>query len=108
LLDDGRRIVAVTPLSENELTAYREYPDTFFGVIDASVGRQCKSIIESYDFFFETYGNTPKEKLLEFLKTAPDLEALALLSQRKLAETYCERLAYKVIRNAAPGQSKQT
>jgi hypothetical protein len=108
LLDDGRRIVAVTPLSENELAAYREYPDTFFGIIDANAGRQCKDIIEWYDFFFETYENTPKEKLLEFMKTAGDFEALALLSQRKLAETYCERLASGVTRNAALRQSKQT
>jgi hypothetical protein len=41
--------------------------------------------------------NTPKEKLLEFMKEASDIGSLHALSQEELAKTYCERLAYGVI-----------
>lgn len=36
-LNNGRRIIVTTPLTDGELSAYRKYPDTFFGVIDGSV-----------------------------------------------------------------------
>lgn len=99
-IDDSCRIIVTFPLSERELEAYRKYPDTFFGAIDMNAGRKCENIIDWYDFFFESYGNTPKEKLLEFMKDATDIEALKAMSQEGLAKTYCERLAYGVERRS--------
>lgn len=95
-LDNNFRVIIIFPLSEQEVAAYRKYPETFFGTVDSNAGRKCENIFDWYDFFFESYGRTPKEKLLEFMKDARDIEALKTLSQEDLAVTYCERLAYGV------------
>jgi hypothetical protein len=95
-LDDGRRIIVVTPLTDHELAAYRRYPETFFGEIDNNVSRKCNDIFDWYDFLFESYSKTSKEKLLEFMKDAIDFEMLKLMPQDELAKTYCERLAYSL------------
>jgi hypothetical protein len=41
----------------------------------------------------DTYKNTPKVKLLEFLAGALDTDELTALDQIELASVYCERLA---------------
>jgi hypothetical protein len=102
-LDNNCRVIAMFPLSAVELEAYRRYPDTFFGTVDNNANRKCDSILDWYDFFFESYGKTSKEKLLEFMKDAIDIECLKTISQEELAKIYCERLAYGVGRRSVPG-----
>jgi hypothetical protein len=46
------------------------------------------------DFFYETYKNTPRDKLLEWMAGAPDIERLRTLPQKDLAIIICERWAY--------------
>jgi len=93
--NEGKVFIAKGPITEVELEAYKKYPDTFFGVVKY-VGKQCKDLIDWYDFFFETYKDTSKKKLLEFMKDADDIQSLEKLSQQDLAKTYCERLAYGI------------
>jgi hypothetical protein len=50
-----------------------------------------------FDFFFGSYGKSPKETLLKLLGNRPDIEALKDLPQKELAEIYCERLVYGVM-----------
>jgi hypothetical protein len=92
-LEDGRTIIATCPLTEDELAAYQKYPDTFFGVYREQ-GRKAETPLDLFDFFFETYKHTTKEKLLEFLKEHPDIEQLKRLDQEELAITFCERSVY--------------
>ena len=89
--EDGRGIISHVPLSDDELVAWGRHPDTFFGEI--SRNRTCKTVLDLYDFFMETYKNTPKAKLLEFLADALDIDELNALDQIELASVYCERLA---------------
>jgi SEC-C motif len=93
--EDGVHALVTCPLTDAELAAYKKYPDTFFGVVK-HVGRKPRDLIDWYDFFFESYRNTPKDRLLEFMKDASDIDALKVLSQDELAQAYCERLAYGV------------
>jgi SEC-C motif len=95
-LDNGCRIVALFPLSDREVEAYQRHPDTFFGVVD----QNARSIFDWYDFFFASYGRTPKEKLLEFMKDAADIEVLKTMPQQEIAKAYCERLALGVDRRS--------
>jgi hypothetical protein len=92
-LKDGKQIIATCPMTENEVLAYQKYPDTFFGIYRPK-GLKTKDALDMYDFFFEVYKDTPKEKLLELLQAHPDIEKLRQESQRELAITYCERLVY--------------
>jgi hypothetical protein len=102
-LDNGKRVIVTTPVTDDELSAYRKFPETFFGNVDRNAGRKARDILDLYDFFFDSYRNTPKEKLLEFMDEAPDIETLRTLSQPELARFYCEQLAYSANRGGMKG-----
>ena len=52
---------------------------------------------EIYDWFYRSYGETPRERLLELMKNAVGIQRLNQLSQPYLAEFYCAGLAYSAI-----------
>jgi len=89
-LETGVSVIATVPLTEAELQAYRRFPDTFFGTLIEPM-RKANSPVDLYDFFLEAYRETSKERLLELMASAPDLEYLRSLSQKELASIYSER-----------------
>lgn len=92
--DDQRRFMVQIPLTDAELQAYAQHPATFFGAIDRNAGRpMVKTAIDWFNFLWETYSHSSKEKLLEFMAQAPDIERLKRMSQEELATEYCTRLA---------------
>lgn len=94
-LEDGRRIIATNPLTAEEFEDYRRYPDTFFGAI-TPVAAKANTFVEKCDFLFKTYQHSTREKLLEFMANAIDIEYLRTLRQRDLAIIYCERMAHSM------------
>jgi len=102
-LESGRSIISTNPLSEAELAAYKRHPETFFGVIQP-VSRRADTPLELFDFFHETYRHTPRERLLEFLQNAPDIEWLRGQTQQELALIYAERSAYAAIAETGLGK----
>jgi len=52
---------------------------------------------ELYDSFYRRYGTIPKETLLELMRSDVEIERLRQLSQRELAEFYCQGLVYSAI-----------
>jgi len=104
-LDNGKQLICVNSMSDEEVIAYQKYPDTFFG-IPLNQSGEAKDPMELFDFFHNTYKNTPREKLLEFMTNASDLEALKKLSPEELSITYCERLVYSIVNDQAKKQIK--
>lgn len=95
-LENGKNILCTWPLSDKEMSAWRQHPDTFFG----EVGQRktsAKTPLELYDFFLNSYKKTPKERLLEFMANAPDLKELTRLDQPTLASIYAERSVYGAV-----------
>lgn len=93
-LEDGSAITVTTPLSEEEVIAYQRHPDTFFGEY-LPKSKIAKGPLDMFDFFYENYGKyQSKDKLLDIMKSSPDIEQLRTLDQKELAEIYCERLVY--------------
>ncbi|XEI54253.1 hypothetical protein NMD13_14685 [Pseudomonas nitroreducens] len=102
--DDQQSFLVSIPLSDEELRAYAEHPATFFGVIDKNAGRpQPKSSLEWFDFFWEAYSSTDKEKLIELLDQHPNVEELRTLHQKDLATEYCSRMADQMMRHQVDG-----
>jgi hypothetical protein len=95
-LETGENIIATIPLSEAELAAYKKHPDTFFGEVRDPPSKGFKTPLDLTDFVYASYKNTPRERLLEFLADAPDYEQLKNLSQKDLAITYSERIAWSM------------
>lgn len=88
---DGNTHILTEEISDRELEVYRAHPDTYFGVIHPA-GKQINDPFEFFEWILNTYKNTPKEKLIEFMKDAPDINELEHLSQDDLALEYCERI----------------
>ena len=106
-LNNGKQLICGNPMSDEEMRAYKKYPDTFFGVPLNQSG-EAKDPMQLFDFFYNNYKQTPSEKLLEFMKNASDLEALKKLSSEELLITYCERLVYSSIKNHAKKAGQKT
>lgn len=100
LLENGTRAIFTCPVSDEEVEAYKKYPDTFFGV-PRHQGRKIDDPLELYDFFYDVYKKSSREKLLEFMKSWPNIEKLQKLSDKELAETYCENLVYAAMRDSS-------
>ncbi|MFH1519998.1 MAG: SEC-C metal-binding domain-containing protein [Candidatus Omnitrophota bacterium] len=103
LLEDGTRGIITCLVSDEEIAAYKKYPDTFFGV-PRQQGKKIDDPLELYDFFYESYKKTPKEKLLDFMKNAPDIEELKKLSEEELRVRYCEGVVYSAMRDKVKTQ----
>jgi len=88
--------VSEAPMSQAELDDYKQFPDTFFGVHHQQ-GRKARTPLEMFDFMYKSYKNTPKEKLLEWMKNATDFAELKDLTQTEVSEIYCERCVYSIL-----------
>jgi hypothetical protein len=102
-LPDGRNALFTCPLTDDELAAYKKHPDTFFG-INKPHTKGIHDPLKLFDWLFSSYGRTPREKLLEFMKNSPDFDELQKLSQKDLAVTYCERLVHQIMGRAGAPQ----
>lgn len=89
---DGRSLILSESMTDQQLREYAEHKDAYFGVIQRA-SRNCKDAYELFEFLLETYSKSSKEKLLEFVRSAPDLAKLEELSQEDLAIEICERWA---------------
>ena len=75
---------------------------TFFGVIDHNAGRSSpRTGLDWFNFFWESYSRSSKEKLIEFMEHAPDIERLKAMAQEDLATEYCTRMANSIMRREA-------
>jgi len=97
-LRSGESVIATIPMTDSEIDAYRRYPETFFGM-PMQPNRRSTSPLDLYDFFYESYRRTTKERLLELLEIlgTPDLGQIKALSQEELAALYSERCTYAVL-----------
>jgi hypothetical protein len=88
------------PITDEELAAYRESPETFFGVKQEQ-SKRANEPIEFYEWALACYRLTPKERLLEFLAGHPDVERLKDLPQLELAKIYSEAVTLSAMSRAA-------
>lgn len=103
--DTDEATVFTTPMTAEELSAWRKHPDTFFGVPDKG-NQRVHDPVELYEFFLKSYSKTDRLRLLELMADAPDLEALQELTQPELAKEYCIRLASSSLINWSASQSQ--
>lgn len=97
--DEGGRAIYTNQLSAEELTAWKRYPETFFGQIRQRQGA-VDDPIELYDRIKAVYLHTPKEKLLEFM--GAEGEQHQEITQAKLAELYVQSIVNSILHSAGP------
>lgn len=97
-LNDGRHITCSAPLNEAELRQYEQDPDNFFGAYRPAA-REPWNLEECKNVLLETYGQSSKRKLLEFMASDRDIDQFRALSQGELAAVYCEYLAVAMMKS---------
>jgi hypothetical protein len=99
--EDQRRFIVQIPLTDEELQAHAQHPATFFGFIDRNAGRSSpNTALDWFNFFWETYSHSSREKLIEFMRHAPDIDRLKKMNQADLATEYCTLMANAIQRKA--------
>lgn len=93
---NGKSAIYTWPLSDAEMAAWRKHPDTFFGEVGQR-STKAKDPLELYDFIHNSYRQTARERLLELMVGAPDIEQLRQLDQPTLASIYAERCVNAMI-----------
>lgn len=88
--------VRIRSLTPDEMSAWRRYPDVFFGTVSSSY-LQIQDPLELYDFFLRTYSQSSRESLLKFMAEWPDLEDMQRLEQSALAKEYSKRSTASVV-----------
>jgi hypothetical protein len=74
-LDSGQYVTGQFPLSSAEVAAYRESPETFFGV-PQEVSKRLETGLDAYEWVLAAYRHTPKARLLELLRSHPQFHEL--------------------------------
>ena len=97
-LKDDRSSIYTVPLSDAELRAYRQHPETFFGQV-TNTNKHLETPMDLFLFFYNGYKETPREKILEFFKDSSDLENIKKLSLEELRLKYAERCTLSVLSN---------
>lgn len=87
---DGASHILTQPMSDEALSDYKVHPESFFGKVQQAT-RKTEDPYELFEFFMESYQKTSKERLLEFMRGAPDFAILQQMEQVDLAMEYCER-----------------
>jgi hypothetical protein len=98
--DSREAYVCPRVLTDLEMRAWRSHPDTFFGVVSQN-GRNITSPFELFDFILNSYKDTARDRLLEFLSDSKDIEYLRTLDQKALAKVYAERCTESVLAKSA-------
>ncbi len=91
-LKNNNRIIYNFPLTDIEMSAFKRSPDTFFGVHKEVSNKEAKTPSEFFDFLFNCYHKTPKNKLIEFLNPLLSNQDLESKTQEELAILYCEKM----------------
>lgn len=96
--DDKRNMLLKREISDDELSDYEEYGDSFFGTSQQTSTKNIEDPYEFFEWLYEVYKNTSKEKLLEFLQTHPSINDFQKMSQEDLAMLYCELITADAMR----------
>jgi hypothetical protein len=93
---DGKNVVLTRPMSEDEFIDYKNHPEAFFGIVQRPSG-EAKDSYELFEFLIDSYRNTPKERLLELIKDAPDIDSLREMKHFELVLECCERWVASIV-----------
>jgi hypothetical protein len=90
-------------MTDDAIADYKEHGDAYFGDPGRSKKRDIASTYELFEWLMECYSNTPRARLLELAKGAPNFEELQKMSDDDLRANYCEMVA-----GAVQQQSKKS
>lgn len=88
--EDEENHIITKPMSDDEFTDYKNHPEAYFGILQQA-SRKAKDPYDLFEFFVDSYRNTPKEHMLELFKDASDIDSLRGMEHMDLVLECCER-----------------
>ncbi len=94
--DDNKNPIPMKKMTDSEYEDYKRHPEAYFGKIQ-HVPKQINDPFELFESFVKRNKNMSKEKLLQLMQNAPDIDVLSKMDHEALLLEYCERLVKGVI-----------
>lgn len=80
-----------SPMSDAEISEYKEYGPPYFGEAKER-SKKLESVLELFEWLMETQKNMPRDKVLAWFASRPDLAELEKMTDGDLRLAYCEAL----------------
>jgi len=95
-VNGSSNVIYKCDLSDDEISAYKAHPETFFGTIK-KVPKGCKDPIELYTFLYDTARRTEREVMLDWFKNAADYTEINKMTTEDMQYLYAERQTLAII-----------
>ena len=96
---DGEGHVITREMSDRELEVYQAHKEGYFGIVQP-VGKNIKDPFELFEWFMESYKDTPRERLLALCDGHPNLSELGELDDTEIRLTLCESWTTASVRSS--------
>jgi hypothetical protein len=80
-------------MTDDQIADYKVHGDAYFGDPGRPKKRNISSTYELFEWLMECYAKTPRARLLELAKGAPNFDELQKMSDDDLRANYCEMMA---------------
>ena len=89
----GDSVILTQKMTDEAFADYKLHGDAYFGDPKRSKKREISSTYELFEWLMECYAKTPRTRLLELAKGAPNFDELQKMSDDDLCANYCEMMA---------------
>jgi hypothetical protein len=90
---EGNSIILKQNLTDDAIADYKVHGDAYFGDPNGPKKREISSTYELFEWLMQCYAKTPRARLLELAKGAPNFDELQKMSDEDLRANYCELMA---------------
>jgi hypothetical protein len=89
----GGSVILKQEMTDDQIADYKLHGDAYFGDPGRPKKRNISSTYELFEWLMEGYAKTPRARLLELAKGAPNFDELQKMSDDDLRANYCEMMA---------------
>jgi hypothetical protein len=89
----GGSIILTQKMTDDAIADYKVHGEAYFGDPGRQKKRDISSSYELFEWLMGCYAETPRARLLELAKGAPNFDELQKMSDEDLRASYCEMMA---------------
>jgi hypothetical protein len=89
----GGSVILTQKMTDEAIYEYKMHGDAYFGDLGRPKKRDISNTFELFEWLMECYAQTPRSRLLELAKGAPNFDEFQKMSDDDLRANYCEMMA---------------
>jgi hypothetical protein len=86
---DGKNVIMKSPMSDDDLTEYREVPEAYFGRVENKM-KAAKDAVELFEWLMEVNVGRSRKQMLDWFGAHRDRAELEAMNDDELRMAYCE------------------